>query len=182
MDPYRTIWLNPQRTFSELASSNRKQKVFALPILIVGLSFGLDMAPEISALLDEGFVWWSLLFTIPVGIGMAFLVIGLIVPWLVKVVGLIWSGSSTMRQMVNVYSLSLTPFLLLLLYQIILFAFGIDPSLDNLNTGLNYVIWLWSFGLLIIGVSKIQGFSYGIALLNIFISYLPLLVIGLMKS
>ncbi len=143
------------------------------------------MTPEINALLDDEFVWWSLLITIPAGIGMAFLILGFIMPGLVKLVGRIWNGESTMRQMVNVYSLSSIPFGLLLIFQLILFALfalGKDPLLERVNTGLSYILWLWSFGLLIIGISKIQRFSYGMALLNILISYLPVFVIGILRE
>ena len=86
-------------------------------------------------------------------------------PGLVKLVGRIWNGESTMRQMVNVYSISSIPYGLLLIYQLILFAIGEDPLLDRVNAGYSYILWLWSFALLIIGISKIQKFSYGMALL-----------------
>lgn len=182
MNPYQTIWLHPKRTFNDFVVNNESQSLFALPIIIMGLSLGLDMTPEISALFDNEFVWWSLIITIPAGIGSAFLILGLILPGLVKLIGRIWNGKSTMRQMVNVYSISYIPFGLLFIYQLILFAVGEDPLLDRVNAGLSYILWIWSFGLLIIGVSKIQRFSFGMALLNILLSYLPILVIGILRA
>lgn len=140
------------------------------------------MMPDINAILDDEFVWWSLLIAIPMGIGTAFLILGFIMPGLVKLVGRIWNGESTMRQMVNVYSISSIPYGLLLIYQIMLFAIGEDPLLDRLNGGLSYIVWLWSFALLIIGISQIQRFSYGMALLNILISYLPILISGILRA
>lgn len=182
MNPYKTIWLYPKRTFSAFVARNEQQSFFAWPIIIMGLSHGLDMAPEISALFDERFVWWSLLITIPIGIGTDLLILGLIMPGLVKLVGRIWNGASTMRQMVNVYSISSIPLGLALIYQLMIFAFGQDPLLEQVNSGLTYLLWLWSFGLLILGVSKTQRFNYGMALLNILLSYLPILIIGLLWS
>lgn len=182
MNPYRTIWLNPTQTFTDFVVNNKSQSLFALPIIIMGVSLGLDMTPEISNLIDEEFVWWSLLITIPTGIGTAFLTLGFLSPGLVKLVGQIWSGKSTMRQMVNVYSISSIPFGFLLVYQLILFFIGEEPLLNRVNAGLSYVIWLWSFGLLIIGISKIQQFSYGMALLNILLGYLPIIIIGIFRA
>jgi len=182
MNPYQTIWLNPKRTFNDFVVNNESQSLFALPIIIMGLSLGLDLTPQINALFDDEFVWWILLITIPAGIGTAFLILGFIMPGLVKLVGRIWNGQSTMRQMVNVYSISSIPFGLLLIYQLLLFAIGEDPLLDRVNAGLSYVLWLWSFGLLIIGISKIQRFSYGMALLNILLSYLPIFIIGILRA
>lgn len=182
MNPYQTIWLNPKRIFTDSVVNNESQSLFALPIIIMGLSLGLDMTPEINALFDDEFVWWCLLITIPAGVGIAFLVLGFIMPSLVKLVGRIWNGKSTMRQMVNVYSISSIPFGLLLIYQILLFALDEDPLLDRVNAGLSYILWLWSFGLLILGISKIQGFSYGMALLNILLSHLPWLIIGILRA
>ncbi len=182
MNPYQTIWLNPKQTFTDFVVNNESQSLFALPIIILGLSWGLDLMPEINAILSDEFVWWSLLITIPAGIGTAFLLLGFIIPGLVKLVGRIWKGASTMRQMVNVYSISSIPIGLLLIYQLILFTTGEDPSLDRVNAGLSYILWLWSFGLLIIGVSKIQRFSYKMALLNILLSYLPILIIGIYRA
>ena len=87
-----------------------------------------------------------------------------------------------MRQMVNVCSISVIPLNLLLVNQIVLLVFGYEPTLEQVNAGLYYVLSVWSFALLIIGVSSMQNFSYGIALLNVLISYLPLLIIGLLRN
>jgi hypothetical protein len=145
MNPYQTIWLNPKRTFTDFVVNNEPQPLFALLIIIMGLSFDLDMTPEINALFDDEFVWWSLLITIPAGIiGTAFLILGFIMPGLVKLVGRIWNGQSTMQQMVNVYSISSIPFGLLLIYQLLLFAIGEELLLYRVNAGLNYILWLWS--------------------------------------
>ncbi|MFT7239360.1 MAG: hypothetical protein ACI93L_003461 [Cyclobacteriaceae bacterium] len=182
LNPYQTIWLNPRRTFADYVVNSESQSLFALPIIIIGLSLGLNMTTEINAILDDEFVWWSLLIAIPMGIVTAFLILGFIMPGLIKLVGRIWNGESTMRQMVNVYSISSIPYGLILIYQIALFAIGEDPLIDRVNAGFSYMQWLWSFTLLIIGISQIQRFSYGMALLNILIRYLPILMIGILRA
>jgi len=182
MNPYQTIWLNPKRTFEDFVVKNETQSLFVAPIIILGFIFGLNMTPDINAIIDDEFVWWSLLITMPAGIGIAFLVFGFIMPGLVKLVGRIWKGESTMRQMVNVYSISSIPYGLLLIYQLLLFVSGEDPLVEKVNAGYSYILWLWSFALLIIGISKIQRFSYKMALLNILLSYLPIIIIGILRS
>ncbi len=182
MNPYQTIWLNPKKTFTNFVVNNESQSLYAVPIIIMGLSFGLDLTPKISGLFDDEFMWWILFITIPGGIGISFLILGLILPGLVKFVGQIWNGESTMRQIVNVYSISSIPYGLILIYQLLLLTNDQDPLFERVNAGLSYIIWLWSFGLLIIGISKIQRFSYGMALLNILLSYLPILILGILRT
>ncbi|MFT7031801.1 MAG: hypothetical protein ACJA2S_000297 [Cyclobacteriaceae bacterium] len=63
-----------------------------------------------------------------------------------------------------------------------LLVIGKDPIFEQVNGGVNYILRLWSFGLLTIGVSTIQKFSYGMALLNILLGYLPFFMIGILKN
>ncbi|MFC3881865.1 Yip1 family protein [Algoriphagus namhaensis] len=181
MDLYKSIWLNPKATFEELAS-REKQPLLVLPIIAAGFISGLDSYPDIASIFDEGEKVWAFILAMASGIGFSFLMLGLIIPGLIKLFGKIWKGESTLRKMVNVCSLSLFPLCLVLIYQFSIFVFGIEPSLENLNYGIIYLVWLWSFGLLIIGVAKIQRFNYGMALLNVLVGYLPLLIFGLLRS
>ncbi|MFD2033977.1 Yip1 family protein [Belliella marina] len=181
MDPYISIWLNPRATFEELAGKE-KQPLLVLPIVGNGLIFGLDVYPDIASIFDEGERIWAFLLALPLGIGLSFLVLGLIIPGLIKLFGKIWKGESTLRKMVNVCSLSFFPLSIILIYQVSIFIFGVDPKMENINYGIVYLLWLWSFGLLVIGVAKIQRFKYGIALLNILISYLPILIFVLLRK
>lgn len=182
MNVYKDIWLAPRETIEEFESSNVNNSLFFLPLIFSGLVFAFDISSDISRVFEMEASFLGLLFSIPIGIGLAFLGLGLIIPGLINLFGKIWKGSSTMRQMVNVCSISSIPLSLILVNQIVLFVFGYEPSLEQVNAGFYYILSIWSFGLLIIGVSSVQKFSYGIALLNILISYLPLLIIGLMRN
>ena len=181
MNPYKSIWINPRVTFEELAS-REKQPLLILPIIGNGLIFGLDAYPDIASIFDEGGRIWAFFFALPLGIGLSFLMLGLIIPGLIKFCGKIWKGESTLRKMSNICSLSFFPLNIVLIYQISIFIFGVEPKLENINYGIIYLLWLWSFGLLIIGVAKIQKFKYSIALLNILVSYLPILIFGLLRN
>lgn len=181
MNPYKSIWLNPRVTFEELAS-REKQPLLVLPIIGNGLIFGLDTYPDIASIFDEGERIWAFLLALPLGVGLSFLILGLIIPGLIKLSGRIWKGESTLRKMVNVCSLSFFPLSIILIYQVSIFIFGAEPKMENINYGIIYLLWLWSFGLLIIGVAKIQKFKYGVALLSILFSYLPVLILGLLRN
>ena len=182
MNIYKTIWIAPKKTLEEFGSKNVNNSLFFLPLIFTGFIFAFDISSDISKVFEMKNSFLSLLFSLPIGIGLAFLGFALIIPWLINLFGKIWKGSSTMRQMVNVCSISLIPLNLLLVNQIVLFVFGYEPSLEQVNAGLYYILSFWAFALLIIGVSSVQKFSYVIALLNILISYLPLLIIGLLRN
>lgn len=87
-----------------------------------------------------------------------------------------------MREMANAVSISLFPQLLILVYQLLLLTTGTEPWLSNVNGGLLYVIQIWSFGLLILGVAKVQNFRYGLSLLNIVISCLPVVILSVLRN
>lgn len=180
MDPYRTIWFAPKRTFENFFQDEKKHPVYFLPILIMGVSFAISQTSEIGNLFGEDSSVWTSLIMMPLSIGIVYLVFGLVLPSLTRLFGIIWKGQASMRQMVNVYSISLIPYAILLIYQIILFVSGNEPTRYNVNAGIDYILRLWSFVLIIIGVAKIQRFSYGMSLLNVLITYLPFIIIALL--
>ena len=180
MDPYRTIWFTPKRTFEDFFELEQKKPVYFLPFLIMGVTFAISQASEIGNLFGDISLLWTASIMIPIGVGVIYLIFGLILPSLIKLFGSIWKGNTTFRQMTNVYSISIIPYGIFLIYQVGLFATGKEPVLDNVNAGVDYILRLWTFGLLIIGVARVQRFSYGFALLNLLLTYLPFLLIGLL--
>ena len=180
MNPYKTIWFAPKRTFENFFQSDSEQPIFFLPFLILGASFAIEQSYMVGNLFSDGAIIWTALIMIPVGIGLIYLVFGLILPGLTRLIGTIWKGSSTPREMRNVYSISMIPYGILLIYQIALFGTGKEPLTENMNGVTHYIIRLWTFALLIIGIARVQRFNYGLALLNLLLTYLPFLLIALM--
>lgn len=178
MNPFQTIWLNPKRTFDYFVTNNEDQSLFATPLILLGVSSGLDISTDLVN--DIGSKWASLLAGIPLGIGLSFFIMAFVIPGMIKLFGRIWKGPATMRQLVNVCSIAYIPFCLILIHQIALLLVGEAGTSEQVNQGISYTLWLWSFGLLIIGVAKVQRFSYGMALLNILISDLPFITIALL--
>lgn len=184
MNLYKSIWLNPKRTFDEVIVNNKEQSIIVLPIVLAGMVIALDLTIDMQGLFGEAKIMFMLflLISIPLGIGAAFLFLRLILPGLIKLSGRIWNGAASMPQIANVCSISSLPNSIIIINQIALLLLGKDPDLDNVNSGIKFVLWLWSLSLLIIGVSRIQRFSYGLALLNILIGNLPILLIALLRG
>lgn len=185
-DPYLTIWTKPRATFEYFFNERKSNAIFGLPFVIYGFSMGLTMGEDISALFDDNptvsIRLLSYFIAIILSTGLAFLVLGQIQPWMIKVVGKIWGGAASTRQLANVNSLSAIPYCLILLYQLILFALGKDPSIYSVNLFFQNVLWVVTFRIFLIGLSIAQKFSYGIALLNFLISILPLVILRLAMS
>jgi hypothetical protein len=182
MNPYKTIWLNPSDTFDFYAKEDEIRPLFFIPILVMGLSMGLDQAPDISKVLESEFTWWSLAISVPVSVGMSFLILAGLMPWLLRKVGRIWNASSTNRQMTNIISISTIPYSCIVIYQFLKLLIEQNPAIENINSGLNFILYTWTFGLLILGVSKVQKLSYGLAILNIILAYLPLFILGILRG
>jgi hypothetical protein len=180
MNPYRDIWLTPRRAFLPLYESRQHQPLFVTPIVVSGVVMGLNMMADFTDLPLHGVVVAAMVMAIPISIGLAFLATGLVMPGCVKIAGSIWSGQATMRQLVNVFSISSLPFCVLLAAQIITMSMGRNPDLDETSVGLRYIVSLWSFSLLIIGIATVQRFRFGVALMSLVIAYLPFLLIALL--
>lgn len=179
MTPYQTIWLNPRQTFEELVKTKETQSLIGIPLFILSLSSGLNSSQEFTEIFGVGDFMIGLITGIFISTVFVFIFLGFIYPWLIRVVGLIWKGEATLTQLTNVCSISLIPFSLILFYQLALLVIGKELIFDNVYSGLVYVVSLWSLSLFIIGVSKVQKFSYGFALLSILLSQLPFVLIRL---
>ena len=179
INPYKDIWFRPKLIFENLGQ-DLAHSFFKLPIILIGCSFGLDASTRLDSISDYQIV--RILISAPICIGMCLLIFGLIYPWTIRLFGRIWNGESTKIQMMNVVSISSIPFGFFLIPQSIHLVLGQSPTIDAINPGLRYLIQIWSFSLIIIGVARVQKFSYGMALLNILLSYLPILILALLRS
>lgn len=182
--PYKTIWLNPKHTFkSFIIDRSNNSSIYYIPFLVSGISFGLSIGYDVSLLYDTNprlslklvtFVLSSL-----IGISFVTFSFGLIIPYLTRQIGKIWNGAASTKELANVYSFSFIPYLLFIPYQCVLIAFGLSPTYESLNAGFQFLIWIISLRALIIGVSEVQKFNYGISLLNVLLTLLPFYIIRL---
>ena len=180
MNPLATIWLKPRQTFEDFIEKKKDHPIFVIPIILLGIMMGIDLSTDLIFLMVNR--WVSLMIGICLGIGVSFFNFAFFMPGLIKICGKLWKGQATMRQLVNVCAIAHIPFSLVLIQQIALLLIGQSGAIEQVNPGVSNVIWLWSISLLIIGVAKVQRFSSGMALLNIFISALPIILLGLIVS
>ena len=182
-DPYVTIWTKPRATFEYFFNERKSNSIFGLPFIVYGISIGLTIGHDVSGLLEayptKETLLLSYLISTIVGTGLIFLILGVIQPWMIKVVGKIWNGEATTKQLANVNSLSGIPYILVLIYQLILLTLGQDPTKYLVNPFFQYALWIVTFRIFLIGLSIAQKFSYGIALLNFLISVLPFVILKL---
>lgn len=179
MNPYRTIWFSPKQTFNELILTKNSQPLYGIPLFILGLSLGINSSHDMASVFGEGDTIIGIITGIIIFTALIFLFLGFIYPWLLKIIGSLWNGKGTLNQLTNVVSISFIPYGIIVFFQILLLSFGLDPNSEKIYGGLTIVVSMWTLSLFIIGVSKIQGFSYGFALLNILMSQLPFLLLRL---
>ncbi|QCK16563.1 Yip1 family protein [Mangrovivirga cuniculi] len=178
---YKNIWLSPGQTFEELKGRSYLKSIFIVPFIILGLVYGLDFTPALSNIFGGENKLLSWIMSLAFGLIFTFFWLGLVLPGLIKLVGNFWNGPATFRQLINICSIAFIPYTFIIFYQLALLAFGKEPSLDQVNSVLDYLLRLWSFILLVIGVSRVQKFSYKIALVNILLCYLPLILVELIR-
>ncbi len=183
VNPYISIWLKPKETIDKFIHQRINNSILLPPIIILGLSMGLETATEMTLLLEDDQSPLALL-GIYCGsamsfVGIAFILLSLIHPWIIKTIGKIWNGKSTSAQIANVISLSLIPYSPILVYQVLAILTMSDPSNEFINAGVYFILYLIGLRIQIIGISVVQKFSYGLSLLNLLISILPYIVLSL---
>ncbi len=182
MKLYIDIWLQPIKTITEFVSEGNKKDVPVIPYLIFGANLGLDMVPGIMDNTNLNNHYSIIPFTIPISILLILVVFRFTIPFMIRTVGLLWKGVASNKQLAKACSISLIPYTLIALAQIILLLIEVEISSDVFDFSARSIILCWSFILLVIGVAKAQHFSYGFALLNIILSYLPFLLLSLLRS
>ena len=182
--PYYTIWIHPRLTFIAFFANREQKGIYPLPFIFFGISIGLAMNSTLAETIElEGGPQAELMllgFTSALAIAMIYLLLGVIQPFLIRTIGKIWNGQATQNELANVFSLAYIPYGLLMIYQIALLLTGQDPTLDQVNGGLLFVIWLLSIRNLVIGVAVVQQLNVLYALVNIVLSFLPFLLLQLM--
>jgi hypothetical protein len=178
MKPWITIWYKTSETFDYLIETKKfdikYNWIFYGIALIVGIPKALD--PDYSEILSP-------IFALIIGIA-GTLFGGLLIQYLWVFVfwifGKILQGKATNEEIRIVFAYSILPFFFKLVLMILdlLKLFGDTSEIKNIglyNNFTNGILFLLFLRLFIIGLSKVQKFSYLYALLNILI---PITIIG----
>lgn len=175
MNPYKTIWRKTSETVDYLLIHGLDKKMMNLNFLIAGLATALQSIGENNIFDALGpFHGFVLLIALT---GFAWLLVKYLLPFLYLLTGKIWSGRASLNQVMLIMSLSLIPEILYLSYMLITFA--LSGEITEVNYLVRLVGWLFSVRILVIGLSKVQGFSYGLSLLNVLF---PIITLGLFWS
>lgn len=113
------------------------------------------------------------------GTALGIFVLGFLLPWLLLKIGRLWKGQGEMKSMQKVIGLAQIPYLLIVIVQIIPLLFGEMPTPDNISYALQFIVWVFSIRILIIGVARVQKFNHSLALLNILMMFIPVLIVVL---
>lgn len=175
-DPYFSVWFNTRATIDNILTGQVRFKYY-IPILLTIFSGYIG---ELDRPLDEGIHIALILSAITILLG--YFLLGHFIPWIILKIGKIWNGKSGLKELQIVIGLTQIPVILILIEQLIFMAFGEIKPDWSVNIGIQWISWVFYMRILIIGIARVQGFNYGIAILNLVLSLLPFLLIRLIFS
>ncbi|MEO0552663.1 MAG: hypothetical protein AAF149_05675 [Bacteroidota bacterium] len=175
-NPYLSIWFRTSRTINSVLLGKVRFN-YHIPILLSCLSLFFD---QFTDPIGIGTVYSLLLIFI--GIILGYLFITQLWPWLILQVGKIWNGKSEKPELLLIIGLGQIPVVVILMEQILFSAFGKVISDFEVNIALQWIVWVFYMRTMVIGLSKIQGFGYGIALLNLVLAIMPFFILKLLIS
>jgi len=172
MNPYLNIWFKIKPTLNSIISG--KQKFYwGIPYLLTSMTLSIDMSAQIS---EINLLTNSL--GICITICFSFILLAYFIPATYYIMGKLWKGQASFKQLQIAFSLSLIPVFLILIVQLFHLIFHQEfLSINSVQYFVLFTSWLFYARTLIISISKVQNFSYGIALLNIFLPYIILLIL-----
>ena len=144
-----------------------------IPYIFYGLYVSLLKAPNLLSYNLHPVV--IVLLVIALGFFTALITRALYVN-MVYYTGKIWKGQATKNEIDTVVSLSFIPYLIVLLHTITMLLFSLgDFSSIYENNILLLVVYLFSLRTILLGIAKVQKFSYGLSVLSIWL--LPMIIV-----
>lgn len=177
MNPYISIWFNTKKTIDEKLKSDWIYDHGLIPYLLYGLNSSIEIYSDLLFLdvntiliiiiaIAIGFI--SALFTRAIGLNALFYF------------GKIWKGKASKREIDTVLSLSFIPNIIVSSYLVIAVIVSRGDAIGlSANNIIVLVAYFFSMRILILGLARVQKFSYGLAILSIFLPQLLLLIIYL---
>ena len=162
LNPYKNIWMKTSKTIDSLLIHGFDKRLVNLNFLISGLVTVLsNYHHNYYGLFGIfGSLAIILIFSVLGGFLLKYLL-----SYTYLLIGKIWKGKASYNEMVLVISLALIPEIIELIY--ILINVPIIGKGFEINYVISLITWIFSMRILVIGLSKIQGFTYGIAVLNL---------------
>jgi hypothetical protein len=169
MNPFKDIWLNTDKCIDYyLNSTNNKPYLIEL-VWIVGFANGIRICLDFTSELR-----YFLLIVVPL---ITVILFRAFYPWLLFQIGKLVGGQGSKQDLRLIVSLASIPYLLDLGYLILVI---IIPGNQNSSHGaIDFLVWVFTLRVLIIGVAKVQRVSYVFSFMSIFIPYFVLFGIRL---
>lgn len=170
MKIFRDIWFNTGNCIDYFLQEKNQKPFLKELIWIQGAQTGLFVFLESSSQLK--FLWLvvtSVLFVI---------VYRYFLPWVLFRTGRLMKGQASFHQLQLVVSFSSVPALVSLLFAIV--ALLIPGETHHKFQLVEWIVWIFTWRILLIGVAKVQKISYEFALMNILIAPLLILVVYLL--
>lgn len=155
MNPYKRIWIRTSDTIDYLLVHGLDRRLINLNFLIAGLVAGLLNIGENDVLGVFGIVSGLIFLLILTLVG--WLLFKYVLPYIYLVVGKLWSGKATFKQVMLIMSLALIPEIVYLIHILILFA--ASGEIVEINYLIRLIGWVFTIRILVIGLSKVQGFN-----------------------
>ncbi len=165
MNPWLTIWTNTTKTIDSLKDTHWADSFGFVHFILFGInSIGVKLI-----LISNISLTYGIIFTIIAGSVLG--ILGSIV-WvnIIFLFGKIWKGQATRENIRMVLSLSFMPELfrfINLIGSAIIHRENFNKI--SINNGLSLICFVLTFRIIIIGLSRVQQFRYGLAVLNIFV-------------
>ena len=164
-NPYLTIWFKTSKTIDNIFNK-RIHFRYEIPILIASISnvFGSNTIEEFGFGLAGSIIIAIIL------IGPFYYINAIIYPWLILKTGKLLKGKSNLKDLQIIIGLANIPIIIILIYQLLSLSIGKYIGDTQVNYSFQLIVWIFFIRTLIIGISKAQKFSYGFAVVNIFLS------------
>ncbi len=174
-NPYYAIWFSPVKTIENVLLK-RVKFTYDLPILIAAISsaFGNDISYEF------GFGLTGSILILLIFAAILYIISLYAFPWWIMITGRILNGKSKINQLQSVFGLACIPISIILIYQLLSLLLGEYIGKTQVNYSIQFIVWLFYFRTLVIGIAKSQGFSYGFAIVNLAISVFPVIILKLL--
>ncbi|MEL7587222.1 MAG: YIP1 family protein [Prolixibacteraceae bacterium] len=174
MNPLFSIWLNPAKTFASLATQDQKKtnRMINWLFFVIPMSAAFSGGREIKGLFEGNYFAGLFVSMILLGI-MGFCFGKYILSLSLWACSKLFQGKATKKEMQLVLAYGLIPNLVYLVIGLILIIPAI--LLDKLELiGYQhpvtlFVLWIFTLRIIIIGLAHFNKYSYGYAILTIFI-------------
>ena len=178
INPYYSVWLKTKITVDYVLSVDSTFLYF-LPIIIGGFSTSLGKVTY-PTYTDESLITETLQFSELI-MDIVFLVLLysilwiFVIPWLLLISGRIIDGSGTFSGLQRIMGVANIARILPIPFQIIRISTGEMVGPEEVHYIVQILTWFFYWKFLLIGIAKVQKFSYGFAIVNIAIVFLPLI-------